>query len=234
MSLARKGTVLCIEINPTLPSSLSARLDVLLSTIADRDEAEELQQDFSVSANWLSRSLMLDLESWDDALDELSDEVITSRFLAWLLCLETLDSASRSDIRNRSHLSSYIESTNAINSIMSLVLMCANFQDRDKSEWMAYITLDLKETLPISQLASLILFRTFESAPTLMKVWWNDECPKALQSSIAKFVETKVSPETLRRELDRMKKEANLSDLVITGSLVSREVTASYIQDEVS
>jgi hypothetical protein len=177
---------------------------------------------------------MIDLESWDDKYDNtLGDDIIISRFLAWLLCLEILDSTSRTDIRNRSHLSSYLETTNAISVIMELVLTCTNFQERDSSEWMACISSLPRQSLRLSQLASLIAFRTFESIPTLMKKWYNDDCPKALQSCVAKFVETKVSTHTLKRELDRLKRAENLSDLVINGSNVSREVSATYIQDEV-
>ena len=237
MVFARKGNQLYTETSPSLSTSPLSRRNILLSTMASKEEADELQEDFMISAQWIPQSLMIDLESWDDEYDDiLGDEMITSRFLIWLIGLEILDNAARTDIRNRSHLSSYLERTNALAVIMDLVLTCANFQERDGSKWMAYISFPSipSEPLSMSQLAALTLFRTFESVPTLMKVWWNDVCPKALQSCIAKFVETKVAPETLKRELDRMKKAENLSDLMISGSNVSREISASYIQDEVS
>ena len=43
-----------------------------------------------------------------------------------------------------------------------------------------------------------------------------------------------VAPETLRRELERIKRSSALADLEVSGSCVSREVVATYLQDEVS
>jgi len=230
---AKNGDQLYTE-TACLSKKLSTRLDQLSCKIMSEGESDELKEDFLVAAKWLPRSLMIDLESWDDECETaLGDDTAVSRFLIWLLFLEILDNASRTDIRNRSHLSSYIETTNATSVIMDLVLSCATFQEKDGSEWMTCISSTPHQSLRLSQLASLTAFRSFESIPTLMKRWYNETCPRSMQSSIAKFVETKVSAHTLKRELDRLKRAENLSDLVINGSNVSREVSATYLQDEV-
>ena len=86
--------------------------------------------------------------------------------------------------------------------------------------------------MTLSQVSKLVVFRSIQAIPTLCKSWWTDYCPRSLQASINKFVESKVSPETLRLELNRIKKATNLGDMVVNGSCVSREVTATYVQDE--
>ena len=43
-----------------------------------------------------------------------------------------------------------------------------------------------------------------------------------------------VAPETLRRELNRIRVASNLCDLSVNGSYVSHEIVATYVQDEVS
>ena len=81
-----------------------------------------------ISAKWFPQRLTFDLENSDDKYENaLEDDTVISRFLVWLLCLEILDNASKTDISNRSHLSSYIETTNAVSAIMELVLVSATY-----------------------------------------------------------------------------------------------------------
>ena len=47
------------------------------------------------------------------------------------------------------------------------------------------------------------------------------------------FVENKVAPETLSRELVRIKDATSFGEMTVNGSAVSREVVATYHQDEV-
>jgi hypothetical protein len=86
----------------------------------------------------------------------------------------------------------------------------------------------------LSHISTLAIFRSIELMPTLCKYWWNNECPRYLQIELNKFVETMVAPETLRRELEKIKRSSALGDLEVSGSCVSREVVATYLQDEVS
>ena len=82
-----------------------------------------------------------------------------------------------------------------------------------------------------SALAQTLLFRTAGVLPTLTKQWWDEDCPRSLQSPVSDFVERCVAPETLRSELNRIGR-ADLGELSVSGSLISREVTATYEQDE--
>ena len=87
-----------------------------------------------------------------------------------------------------------------------------------------------------SQIATLTVYRTIQILPTLSKKWWNESCPRGLQKSVSSFVERKVAPETLKSELLRIDHATNtntqLGEMVVSGSAVSREITATYIQDE--
>lgn len=47
------------------------------------------------------------------------------------------------------------------------------------------------------------------------------------------FVENKVAPETLQRELARIKEATSFGEMTVNGSSVSREIIATYHQDEV-
>ena len=84
----------------------------------------------------------------------------------------------------------------------------------------------------LPKVASLVIFRTVEVFPTLAKHWWEMECPKYFTQPVRDVVETQVSPEILRRELDRIKKASTFGDMTVTGSSVSREITALYVQDD--
>jgi hypothetical protein len=83
------------------------------------------------------------------------------------------------------------------------------------------------------QLAVWVFFRSAQSLPTVVKSWWNEDCHRSIQSNVSQFVEMQVSPETLRQELQRIKAAKTLGEMHVTGSAVSREITAVYEQDEV-
>jgi hypothetical protein len=74
---------------------------------------------------------------------------------------------------------------------------------------------------------------SFQSVPTLAKLWYNDDCPRYLQQKVMSFVENKVAPETLQHELVRIKDATSFGEMTVSGSAISREVVAKYHQDEV-
>ena len=213
------------------------RLDKWIEQV-DEEEALEIEEDVLVTGVWFPRNLMISLESFgemESGTVEQDELIFISNLLKWLLCLDFLNSAASSDMRNRAHISSYINLTGAVNYVLINALYHANLDTRKKSDWFDCVSLD-NETyeFSLSDLSTLVLFRTAESIPTLFKSWWNEDCPRSIQPAINKFVEVMVAPETLRRELDRIRAASNLDDLSISGSCVSREVIATYIQDEVS
>lgn len=81
-------------------------------------------------------------------------------------------------------------------------------------------------------MASLVVFRTVEVFPALVKRCSEMACPKYFTQPVRDFVEAQVSPKILRRELDRIKKASTFGDMTVTGSSISREITALYVQDD--
>ena len=209
-------------------------LDTWLESLDD-EEANEIEEDVLVSSMWIPRHLMLSLEDFGnkDADNMNEDEVLLgATLLKWLLCLDFIDSAASSDMRNRAHICSYFNLTGAMKYVLYLALQFADLDTRKGTDLFQNISLENTGSIPISELSSFVLFRSVESIPTLFKTWWNDDCPRSKQPTIMKFVENIVAPETLRRELDRIRLATNLDEMEVNGSCVSREVIATYVQDE--
>jgi len=237
------------------PDDTCSRLDDIWKHGLANEEASELEQDVLATAKWLPHHLMSCVECWSESGilidgEEKKNEENNSGgsalaiicFLKWLLCLDFLDAVAACDMRNRSHISSYIERTGAVKEVFELALESTTLQNqRYRGDWFSCTSLvnnninnncknDYMSSLV--QISTLAIFRTVESMPTLCKSWWSDYCPRSLQPAVIKFVESSVAPETLRRELTRINKASNLGELLVNGSCVSREVTATYIQDE--
>lgn len=220
-----------------LPSTCS-RLDNWLKNLED-EEASEIEEDVLITGMWIPRFLMNALEEFGEKDTNESNEneaLLTGNLLQWLICLEFLDTAASSDMRNRTHIGSYLKLTGAIKFIVEAALQFATLDTRQgNNNWFKCMSIDNNgDDLALTQLSTLVLFRIVETVPTLFKSWWNDDCPRSMQNLVNKFVEGIVAPETLRRELDRIRLATNLDELDVSGSCVSREVVATYIQDEVS
>mmetsp|Transcript_5259 Transcript_5259/g.10027 ORF Transcript_5259/g.10027 Transcript_5259/m.10027 type:complete len:1897 (-) Transcript_5259:139-5829(-) len=236
---ARKGSALYsddnLELSETTQNLLCKWMDG-----KDEEEAQEIEEDVFSTAKWLPHSLMSCIESWDsqpaagaNAEDSTHEHILVEKLLQWIICLEYLDSAGKIDMRNRSHITSYIDKTNAIKDIFDIAMSFATFSKQDQCALFDCITISNKKTyFSLSELSTLVIFRSIESIPTLCKVWWNDYCPRSLSGQVSKFVESMVAPEILKRELERIDESADLGELSVSGSCVSREVVATYMQDE--
>jgi hypothetical protein len=220
----------------------------------DEEEASELEDDVRVVVLWLSEAmehLVLRL----DQTTEDNDSQMTS-LLSWILFLEIFDNAGAVDMRNRSSMCAFLQKAKSVSAMMDLALKEANLDIGRKQNVFECIS-DESQGFALTELATLALFRTIEvsvsqsqfvlannksllttnshqSVPTLAKTWFNDDCPRYLQQKLMSFVENKVSPETLSRELVRIKDATSFGEMTVNGSAVSREVTAIYHQDEVS
>ena len=203
-------------------------------------EADEFEADVVIVSQWLPALLMNNVEEWaenDLDVDATSvDQFVIGRILAWLSVLQYLESAAANDVRNRGAFSSYIKKCNTVASFLDMLLEYLPINEGRLSKESTTISIEdvLKdeENIEITKLSSLALFRTVEVFPTLTKHWWDEDCPKSLTTALSQFVQTKVAPETLRRELKRISTATNLGEMSVSGSIVSREVVARYTQDE--
>lgn len=204
------------------------------------EEVEELEEDLHLISQLIPSTLVEELAKWNEDEDvELDKVIVIGRFLSWLAFLDLLDVNSTLDARNRGAMISYVQHTHAGKHILSLSARYDSFQSYGRNNcdenWMSCTSIEqAPSALNEEQLATLVFFRSVQTLPTVVKSWWNDDCHRSLQSMVSQFVETQVSPETLRQELRRIKAAKNLGDMQVTGSTVSREVTAVYEQDEVS
>jgi len=223
-----------------LPEDTQQRL-VHWKTGLLEEEAEELEEDVKVVYSWVPEGLTAEIEGWaedqEGFYDNMEDEALQiGRMLTWLCLLEHLESAAFLDALTRGSYSSYIQKCGAARCILNLALLFLPISGDRLAKNLPTISLDNlcneARCVDVSQLAPLVVFRTVEVLPTLSKNWWEEDCPKSSSNAISQFVESKVAPETLRRELQRINNASNLGDMCVSGSVVSREVTATYVQDE--
>ena len=205
-------------------------------------EADELEDDLLTVFEWVPSDLMVEIESWIDDqsyFDDVNEDTTITRMLGWLTFLQYLESSAADDVRNRVAFSSYASKSGGVFFILSACVMYLSVDLDRKSQRSSVTTIDDmivgKESINVNDLALTVLFHTVEVFPTLSRGWWEEDCPKALSATVSKFVQLMVAPETLRRELERINAAMTQSatgEMTVKGSTVSREVTATYLQDE--
>lgn len=218
-----------------IPPETEQQLSVWTETM-DKEEAIELEDDVSVAASWLPGHIMSLLQNAGSSESSPSSSnphrqvKLMGNLLAWITSLDILDVAGSVDMRNRSHISSYIQKSNALGCIVLTALQESDLDVTCSENIFACIDWDCKEDF--QKIATLAVFRTVESLPTLVKTWYNDSCPRFLRQKLSVFVENTVAPATLRRELVRIKDATSFDEMTVNGSCVSREIVATYQQDE--
>jgi len=201
----------------------------------DDEEAVELEEDLRTTASWLPAKLMSLLKSIGECASSIEHEdkdPLLGNLLAWITCLNIMDTAGSADMRNRSAVGAFIKKTNALGVIMEIALSETDLGTGDKEDIFACTELDASADFVTDEVALLVLFRTVEALPTLVKTWFNEDCPKYWQQKFSTFVEKRVAPATLQRELDRIKQATCFDEMAVNGSCASREVVATYHQDE--
>lgn len=212
------------------------RLQIWQDGLVD-EEAEELEEDVGLVGQWTPEAMMNELESWSETEDlyESGDVAAMGRMLCWLSFLSFVDSAAAVDVMFRGSVGAYLSYVD-ITSVLTTALSYLNLEKERNAKQKALITiqdaLDDCSCLELSNIAGVVMFRTVEEFPTLFRHWWADDCPKKLTAAVTQFVETKIAPEALRRELARINNVSDLGEMTVSGSTVSREVTATYTQDE--
>ncbi len=220
-----------------LPPDIDRQLSEWKKELAE-EEAIDLEGDISIAASWLPDYILsLFLNFGNYALSMISDHdmqaISLGNLLAWIVTLDILEVAGSVDMRNRANISTFLQKSNALGFIMNLTLQEADLHVNRDADIFECIALNRGGKFLLHKIATLALFRTVESLPTMVKTWYNDDCPRFLQQKLSVFVENIVAPTTLQRELTRIKGDTSFGDMIVTGSCVSREVVATYQQDEV-
>ena len=206
------------------------------------DEADDLENDFLTVFEWVPSDLMVEMESWiedETYFDDAHEDTTIARMLGWLVFLQYLESSAAADARNRVAFSSYASRTGCVFFVLSSCVMHLDVDFDRKSTEKNVSTIDdiivNKQSVNVTELSRTVLFHTVEVFPTLSRSWWEEDCPKALSATVSKFVQLMVAPETFRRELERINgamMKSVTGEMTVKGSTVSREVTATYQQDE--
>ena len=210
----------------------------------EEEEAEEIEEDVEIAAEWLPRRIMSEMEFWGQEVYEETDEATAiGRFLSWLIVLRVVDVVAPKDFRYRPAFVSYLSQCGATNAALNLALLndeAINSTSRNNNASPALLDIDIllqdEKRLTIPNLASLVLFRTVEILPSLSRKWWEESCPKVYRDDVQTFVEKHVAPEILKRELGRIRGDAAsaFGEMNVGASVTSREVKATYVQDDLT
>ena len=196
------------------------------------DEAEGILEDIQVIARYLPAALITSIETSCSLVDQP-----TNTMMSWITLLRFAQGVM-SDSLIFNAISSYIRATNAVDHILSLCIKHASLNNKDKS-WksMSNGFIEDKHTSDeefISKLATFVFYLTVQVLPNLSKTWFINSCPRGKQKIVSNFVEYNVAPENLKKQLDNIQScSSSLGDMVVNGSCVSREIIATYVQDEV-
>ena len=227
----------CVD-SVSLSDSTSRRLKAWSEGL-EKGEAAEIEEDVYIVAEWVPLAIMTDVEGWAERRNESDEAVIVGRFLTWLVFLQFVDSATPKDFRIRPAFVSYLSKCGAVRSVLELALWYGDYIN-DRKRKATPPLLDMRTLLKdesfldVQKLSSLVLFRTIEVLPSLSRRWWEEDCPKVHSDAVQDFVEKYVAPAILKREMGRIKSSTSFGPMTVSASQVSREVIASYIQDDFS
>ena len=223
--------------DPT-PEAQTARRLTEWTKVLDEEEKGELEEDIEIVSELLPHKLMTEMESWAEEpyADTVEDSEIIGKMLAWLCCLQYVDSFVQKDVANRPSLCSYIGKSGVVHSILNLTILHSNVISETDPNFDLDQLLRTEELVDESNLAALVLLRSVEILPSITRRWWEDECPKVYTAPIRDYIATHIAPLILTRELERLKLAINknkFGDMAVSGSVSTREVVAMYAQDEI-
>ena len=234
-----KGKTLRSEKEIVLQESTTVHLKMWTENM-DREGALELEEDVEVVSQWLPLSMMSEIETWqDETFEDLNETKTIGRLLAWLSILRLIEtSVAAYDFRSRPAFVSYLTRAEVVPSVLNVSILFDETMNSPKSPVTPHVfdtdrILENEDRIRLSNLASHVIFRTFETLPSLCRRWWEEDCPKVYTSRVRSLVERQIAPEILQREMRRLKEATrNFGEMNVSGSLMSREVTATYMQDD--
>jgi hypothetical protein len=225
------------EVEKILSEQTCQRLRIWSAGL-EEEEAAEVEEDIYIVAEWVPIVMMETIESWiEHDFEELDTSTTIGQFLTWLCFLRFVESAAPHNFRNRPAFVSYAGKCGSVGAILNIAVLHDDFMNDQKRKAFSGVTefeklLWDESSLKVSKLSSLCLFRTVEVLPSLSRRWWEEECPKVYSNPVQLFVEKYVSPEILKREIDRIKSNSSFGQMSVAAGFLSREVTATYVQDD--
>jgi hypothetical protein len=201
------------------------------------EEAEELEDDVGVVAEWVCATQMNDIESWHDD-DNIDDDIACGRMLSWLSFLGVVDAAASKDSIIRPSFLAYISRCEAVNAMLDLAIVYGNISSGRKYKFDPVVPLagilSSDSTEKLSKLASLVMYRSVEVFPTLAKSWWEMHCRRKLTVTVQEFVESQVAPKVLKTALESIQHATAFGQMQVKGSAATGEIIATYVQDDLT
>lgn len=201
----------------------------------EEEEASEIEEDVNIVAAWVPSEIMSQVESWiDNEIELLEEQSIVGQSLIWLTFLRCLEVAAKGEFRNRPAFVSYIMRCGALGTMLNISTLHADDLGARRRQSIVQFDAMMKDDtlLNESNVSALTLFRTVEVLPSLTRRWWDDECPKVYTKIVQEFVEKHVAPGILSSVLNRLKSSSSFGPMSVSASMVSRKVTATYVQDD--
>lgn len=202
------------------------------------EEAEEVKEDVEIVSRWLPDHMMNELETWpNESIDREDESHHKGRYLVWLLVMKSIDSASLADFRNRPAFVSYLSQCGTVDFILNTIVHSSEVISQGKDGRSSHITdiltaLEEDSLLTVEELALHCFHRTIEVLPSLSRRWWENHCPRPLSSAVQLFIEKHVAGLILSNEISNLKAGKNFGEMSVVASSISRQITATYVQDD--
>ena len=165
-------------------------------------------------------------------------QAIVGRVLVWLLVCEWVGGAEKREL-----VGGYVGATGVVERLMGFIgKMIEEGWDGEGAasdasqnvDWLAYGKEWDEET--VFELCLNGFIRGLEVFPGLVREWWTGCKDKGVKEAVLQFVEKRASKVVLGREISKIVnagRGAMLGEMDVKGSIVSGEITATYMQDEV-
>jgi hypothetical protein len=220
-----------------LADSTQAKLSLWTKDFTE-EEKDDALQDIEIVSQWLPLSMMTDLENWiDETYESMNDSDCIGKFLVWLSVLNIVDQSAPIDYKNRPAFVTYLSLTGSLDVVLSMAVLFDRFvndpKGAAKTDFLLNNSPESVSDINVESLSSLVLLRTTEVLPSLVRRWWETECPKVYTTPVQALVEKHIAPAILGRELGRLKASSEqFGEMEVSGSAISREIAAFYVQDD--
>lgn len=228
------------EVEVVQPSTDQKYLEIRrLTTCLDDEQADEIASVFCRFAPLIPLRIVAELKTWNstDILDD--DELMAAgRLLQWISFLRFVECVAPKDFSVRPAFVSYVASTEAVASILNLAVSHIEMSPQRKLNVSYACPQRIDElftdsfAVDLPKLALMSLFKTVETFPYLARKWYEEDCPKVCKDGVERTMTNYIAPGILKLELDRIKLSPAFGPMTVTASAISREITASYVQDD--
>merc|ERR1712232_1319639 len=188
----------------------------------------------------------------EEEMEAEDARVSTAEILRWLILLQFVENLPR---RCRGAVLQYLRRIGAVTQIFAICLYWTDLQVLNASSarivagterWRTFKIEQLSESKHnagltsssieiVSDLCTHAMYVTVQSLPSLVRKWYEEDCPRSESNSFLRFVRERVGPSYLQKELQAIKEaehKEEMGEMTVGGSCVSREVVATYVQDE--